>query len=507
MNQLSSINPTDAIILAFEQDQIEVATRLFVQSGGDLFAFNYGYEDLGRVLEAMPDGIWRHHETLLGAYILFLAKQGRAGRAQAHLDDPELSFEPTYRSETYRLMLAIHLGDPVSPEQLDQWIAIERRLPLSDPLREGLYYNCILVFLVRHGRIKDARVAARRAISAYRDAHHSYLEHFIYLHLADVSLLEGHLREARRLLGQAEKQLAASGKAYGNELHVIEILKLALDYETGQFEHIPDRAAPLRDALMTGDCWVEIFEQLARISVKSTFFRRGRDAALSELEQFRTAYAHRHGGSSEVLSVLEISIDRLDWHFGDVEVALTRLDGTKLKSPIARTLLSDVLISDATSAPQDTETANPRKMIVSRLEDATTEKGHPRRRHVEQALWMAVKESHLAPFIEHRDVLSGIGTRLSTGRFARGHVQLARFARRTVKTVEQTYWIPDPLRQENITQRQFRIVTALQSGATNKEIARALAISEATVKYHLARLYKTFDVKRRGELLETLTKK
>jgi DNA-binding NarL/FixJ family response regulator len=51
-----------------------------------------------------------------------------------------------------------------------------------------------------------------------------------------------------------------------------------------------------------------------------------------------------------------------------------------------------------------------------------------------------------------------------------------------------------------LTSQQQQILTALVAGCSNKEIARELSLSERTVKYHLARVFKTFDVTGRMEL-------
>jgi len=499
--------PTNAIVRAFEVGDLNAALAMFGAAGGDLYALYHGYDDLGRVLSAMPDGLWRSNELLMGAYTLHLAKHGRAGRAQAHLTDPACSFDKTYRFDIYELRLAIHLGDPISKAQLDKWIATERQLPLNEPLQEGLYYNAIMVFLVRHGRLQEARTMGQRAIAAYQSARHIYLEHFIHLHLADLAIMEGRLRDARRHLHTGAKRLAQSDRTYGNEQEIIEILQLALDFETGNFDHIPAQAKRLRHSLVKSDSWVEVFEQLARIAVKSTYFTAGRDAALAVLDDFRAGYAERHGGASEVLTVLEATIGRLDGRLGDVELATTALDFDRLQSPIARVLLSEIGMLPNPAADETRGLSGPRNAIVTALQSAARETGNQRRRLVEQAFWLAAKESHSAPFIEHRDVLSGIGTRLSSGRFARGNVQLARMARHVVQAIRHSYWVPPELRALGVTHRQYNIVSALQSGATNKEIARTLAVSEATVKYHLSGLYQRIGASRRGELLEIIYEK
>jgi DNA-binding CsgD family transcriptional regulator len=53
-----------------------------------------------------------------------------------------------------------------------------------------------------------------------------------------------------------------------------------------------------------------------------------------------------------------------------------------------------------------------------------------------------------------------------------------------------------------LTARECEILDLLASGQSNKEMARALAISPNTVKTHLANLYDKLDVERRVQAIE-----
>ena len=264
------------IIAAYSSGELEKGDSLFESAGGELFAFRHGYDKLGRILSAMPQDHWKHSEIALCALVLYLAKYGKAARAQAHMLDHSLSFEKTVRFTISQLLVAIHLGDSIRDVDIERWILLERRLPICEPLTEGLYYNAMLVVLVRTGRLHDARSFGLRSISAYQTAKHTYLEHFIHLHLADLSIMEGHLRRGRRSLATARARLVSWGECYGNEAAIAEIIELALDYETGKFVHISAQSERLRRSLVKGDSWVEIFNQLGRISVMSLYFTAGR---------------------------------------------------------------------------------------------------------------------------------------------------------------------------------------------------------------------------------------
>jgi DNA-binding NarL/FixJ family response regulator len=55
-----------------------------------------------------------------------------------------------------------------------------------------------------------------------------------------------------------------------------------------------------------------------------------------------------------------------------------------------------------------------------------------------------------------------------------------------------------------LTRRQLQIVRLLTTGASNKEIARALLISEGTVKVHLHTIYEKCGVTSRSKLVALL---
>jgi len=55
-------------------------------------------------------------------------------------------------------------------------------------------------------------------------------------------------------------------------------------------------------------------------------------------------------------------------------------------------------------------------------------------------------------------------------------------------------------RLDNLTERQLEVLKALVPGLSNKEIARELYLSDATVKVHIRNLLKKFDVTNRTQL-------
>ena len=128
------------------------------------------------------------------------------------------------------------------------------------------------------------------------------------------------------------------------------------------------------------------------------------------------------------------------------------------------------------------------------------------RKHVEQAMRIAVNEGMVEIFLEHREVVAKVSAKLAKGTFARGHRQLARMARQIHKLVQSSYIVPQQFSNLGISTQQLRVLSALQNGSSNKQVARTLGLSEAAIKYHVADLFQIFNVSKRGKLIETAMK-
>lgn len=483
-------------------DLSQARTEL-IDGGGPLYPFRHGYARLANLLDRLPPDEWRQNEAVLGGLVMHLLKRGQASRAKSYLHAVNLEFEKTYQFELLDLLLALHLGEPVSDEKLGSWRRLERDLPISDALLQGLYYNAMMAMFVRLLRLEDARVAGQQAISCYREDGHAYLEHFIHIHLADLDVVDGRLRRAARGLRTAERCLDISRTRYGNEEEVIEVIRLAIEYERGNLDRVRQRAPQLRNSLLTGDSWSELFYQLARIGVMSTYFLEGRQAAQIELETYQADYARRHSGAPLTIDVLQARISHLEWHPNEAERQLEALSTVPIHSSVGQIVRDE--LQAALRLKEPTPATTPRGAIVAALQDAQRARGKLRRQSIERAMRLALEERQIAPFIEHRDVFLGASTRLTSGQFLRGNIGLSRLAKQIVRAAEESYVVPQKLQALGFNSRQYRVAAALQSGSSNKQIARQLGTSEATVKYHLTSLYRLAGVTNRKQLIDLMS--
>lgn len=497
------------IIRALQLAQVRQAEEFLVAGGGALYPFYHGYSSLARIIEAAPEEAFLTSEVFLGALCLLLVKQGRAHRARALLNDIQIQFKKTYLFDLYELLVSIHLSEDLHDEQITKWNRLEGHLPIDQPLYDGLYYNCMLVIWVRLNRIAQAHTIAAQAIESYKRAKQPYLIFFIYMHLADLAVVEGDIKIARRHVQMAEAFYHESGVCYGNETKLIEIVWLSIDFELGRLEHIPARAAQIRQALVEGDSWAEIFIQICRIGTMSMFFLHGRHSAISYLEECQISFHQRHGEYSNSLDVILAHINLLEGRLEQAQQILIAAKEQGLFSAIGMAMCQTVqgkIDPLAAGGQPQSGNLNLRREIVSELIKASAagreNQSSELRHHVEGAMRLAVRQGLILIFLEHREVVIKVSGKLATGAFARGHLQLARMAKQIHKMVQASYVMPESLLKLGITNQQLRVLTALKNGASNKQIARTLGVSEATVKFHLHNLFNVFEVSKRGQLIE-----
>ncbi len=146
----------------------DTALQEFHAGGGFLFPFRQGYDAMRSILKRAHQDVWRRDEELLGALVPYLLRQGQALRAKSYMTAVDLEFERTNISTIADLLLALHLGEPVSDRKLRTWRRLERILPVSEPLLYGLYFNSMMAMFVRLGHTSDAWIVGQPAISCYR---------------------------------------------------------------------------------------------------------------------------------------------------------------------------------------------------------------------------------------------------------------------------------------------------------------------------------------------------
>jgi DNA-binding CsgD family transcriptional regulator len=120
------------------------------------------------------------------------------------------------------------------------------------------------------------------------------------------------------------------------------------------------------------------------------------------------------------------------------------------------------------------------------------------------ALALAVGAA-LLDWLQYRYLARASSTEIYIALLAIGFIALGAWAGRklTPRTAAAEFRRNDvAIRSLRLTARECEILALLASGQSNKEMARALAISPNTVKTHIARVYEKLEVERRVQAIE-----
>ena len=126
------------------------------------------------------------------------------------------------------------------------------------------------------------------------------------------------------------------------------------------------------------------------------------------------------------------------------------------------------------------------------------------RRNLRAALREAEPQNLVAVFLEDGELIERVipGFVASPGP---GNSTLAQFAARLLRLLHSLAAAPlNSKALAGVSRQEHRVLSYVIDGYTNKQIGRALLLSESTVKFHLRSLFKKFAVKNRGALAEAI---
>lgn len=509
--------------------QTEHALALFERAGGPFFGFCQGFASLETVLGGFGADAEQHSDTLLLARVWLLVKLGRPREALLKLDArfPDLPVDlrgarlPD-RSDGMLVRLAISedLDEAPSMAVIMSWIRLEALLPPDSHLARGVLYNSMAIGLLRSDELLQARLLALQSLEAYERAGSPYLVHFMRVHLADISLRQSRLREAAEHLQLAQELLAASGLSFNTEQLIIDFFKARLAYEEGRFQDCPAEIEPLLEALLEGDSWPGLILGVAAHIAFAAYWRSGLRAALDALENCIMTLGRRHGPMQDRgLGLVRVRLyqiarrhaealarfEELDLESG-VSAHLEAEEGlARLRTQIAHNRPPEAALESA-QALSELPRLEPRHKISLAILQALLhqrESAHGlAKRYLILALRHAESENLLGVLIEEGESLERL-LPILTGEPDPDIAPVQALAKRVIRALKE---LPAAALHSKtvagISRQEHRVLSYAIDGYTNKEVARALHLSEGAVKFHLRSLFRKLGVASRSALFD-----
>jgi len=525
----SLTDPAPAIAALLSVGDSSAAFELFRRAGGAYYGYAHGYHALERVLAHFGPQLEQRSEDIFLARLWMLVKTGKTREALLRLEarHPGLpvdlrSLRVSHRPELLLLRADMSLDLDGTPplEVIASWGRLQAFMEPGDELSRGLLYNSMTIGYLQADALTEARQLAEEALAAYERAGMPYLSHFMHVHLAEIGLRQSRLAEAAQHIERAESMLCASGQAFNSEYAIIGSLKSRLAFEQGRFDDCAVEIQPLLEALVSGDSWPDLLPRVAAPVALAALWRGGLKSALEQLDRCTLAQSRRHGETaSRRLALIRIRLLQAARRHAEAGTLLEEYDlSTDARSSAALEIesglirLRHALERESSRAEQVRLSAalahhpalEPRQRIsLALLEAAARHQAGGlavARRHLRIALREAQSQGLLAVLIEDGERLE----RLLPGFIAEpgpGNTRLAAFAASLLQRLKD---LPAaPLRSRDLaglSRQEHRVLSYVADGYSNKQAARALALSESTVKFHLRSLLKKLEVRSRAAL-------
>jgi DNA-binding CsgD family transcriptional regulator len=527
--------PARAITSLANLGQFALATELFNAAGGMFFGYRHGYGALETVLESFGAEWERRTDSLLFARLYLLTKSGRTREALLRLEAQypglpvdlrrlRLSHRPY--AILMRLDMSLDIDEAPPVEVILSWGRLDAFFAPGDDLARGILYNTMAIGFLQAGALPQAQQLAQESLAVYQRAGSPYLAHFMLLHLCDLSLRHGRLRDAAEELRRAEEALRASQLAFNSEPVIIECFAARIAYEEGRFADCPTEVEPILQALLRGDSWADLISAMAGHCVFTAFWQQGLRSALDRLEHCALTLSRRHGPtqnrSLELIRIRLYQVARRHEEAGtrlgeydlqalaqrslslDVEEGLIRLRQqiAQQRFDAALTLAAGVASLPGLEARQRIALG----ILQAYLRHRRAEPGLARR-HLSVALRMAEADNLLGVLVEEGEFLERL-LPLFIAEPGPGNARLLRFAQRILRLLQT---LPSaPLYSKalaGVTRQEHRVLSYVTDGYTNKQIARALALSESAVKFHLRNLFRKLKVASRAALCDAVERR
>jgi DNA-binding CsgD family transcriptional regulator len=528
-------DPARAITSLVDLGLFAQAIEVFNAAGGMFFGYRHGYQALETVLQKFGPDWERRTESLLFARLYLMIKSGQPREALLRLEAQyaglpvdlrrlRLSHRPY--AVLMRLDMSLDIDETPPLEVISSWGRLEALFAPGDDMARGILYNTMAIGFLQAGALVQAQELAEEALAVYERAGSPYLAHFMLLHLCDLSLRHGRLRDAADEVRRAEAALRGSGLAFNSEPAIIECFKARIAYEEGRFADCPAAIEPILQALLRGDSWPGLISAMAGHFVFTAFWQEGLRNALDRLDHCALTLSRRHGPtenrSIELIRIRLYQVARRHEEAGarleeyDLEAPQQRspLDAEegliRLRQQIVQQRSVDAALKFAAKLA-NLPSFEARHKIALAILQAYLRHGRAEhglaRRHLSVALRNAEAHNLLGVLVEDGEFLERL-LPLFLAKPGPGNARLTAFAQRVARLLRT---LPSaPLYSKalaGVTRREHRVLSYVADGYTNKQIARALDCSESVIKFHLRNLFRKLKVASRNTLCEAVERR
>jgi LuxR family transcriptional regulator, maltose regulon positive regulatory protein len=529
----------EAVRHALATGDEDLLAGLFERAGGWWLVVTGNIGLARNALTRIPASVLRKFPRSHLAWILMLGKQGKVAEARKEFDQVEallkLAAPPSASIDGLLEYDAAIIGACVARYEdarvtREECVVLAQRaasLPQDRHVLRATYGNILCAMYFEAGDLPAALAVGEEAVMEYRQLSSIFGEVFVYVHQGCALLESGRLRDAEALLRQA-LHLARDTTGPNTETEAVAACMLGVAlYENGDMDAAEALLQPALTAMEHGESWYELLARSYDVAAAIARRRGGLQASLAVVHQVRlTAAARDLGRLEEFADLLELTERTFAGEFEGAVIsgleAATRARLAARQSP--RVQFRQQLALARLELQRDGIAAAALKLLDS-LIDETRAAGHWRV-HIEalavRALalqtagehWRARREFDaavsLAMFEGYRQLFRDLGPALlplaQAQAISNAEAQLPRVRDMFVNSIVD--YLHQLRRDEPaaalLSERERAVLRLLAQGLANKAIARALQVSDNTIKFHLKNIFTKLGVTSRAEAARAL---
>lgn len=530
---------TEAIVTFQNARCYSEALEVFEAASGRFYLYRYGSAAFDRVLAGFPQDYAAENDSLVMSLAMQALKRGEIARARRLIanrfgeagNDLNTVFAPKTRYSTdflaFRVVMLIYEDYLLTDKLFEQVFGMLGDLAADDHLVRGSFYNSVLEFYIRGRRFAAAEDVAVRALRHYEQANAPMLAFYIRVHQALMRLMMGDAIAARQHAAQAGAYLRRIDFESPSDERLLALLCACIDYEGGKAEPLARFLSTELDAFAHGEVWPSLIEfalqygsqalseHFSTIAARS-FLDRWRVYQISN-QQFGTMIelreaiilqnANRWQEAAERLMRVPSRITR-HW----VEAASEELGRLKDRDEIVLALVwlrhivyetpkrpnlelqLEVMLNNLNITGRQRAAVEVWLAFVSKRQ-----RNLSRTRSLLQNVFeKAARLGAIAPLAEERVFLSELIEHQRIGEFLDTSGPVRHVLRRL-----RDNGLPNSALgvRSGLSRRETKVLLMISEGSSNKFIANALGLSEATVKFHLGNVYRKLGCSNRREAI------
>jgi DNA-binding CsgD family transcriptional regulator len=530
---------TDAATIWQSIERFDDAFEAFRAGGGRFYVYWHGAAAFERLLAGFPPDYALGNDTLVMSLAMQALKHGEVARARrlladrfgAGINDLHSVFTHRDRYSTdllaFRVVMMIYEDYQLTEELFQQVFDTLADIPLDDHIVRGSFYNSVLEFYIRGRRLGAAEDVAQRALYHYERAGVPMLAFYISLHQALMRLLMGDANNSRKHAEQAGRYLGAVGFESAGDARLLALLNACIDYESGKPEPLARFLSTELDDFVHGEIWPSLIEFALHYGSQALSEHFSTIAARNFLDRWRIYQvynrqfgvmielreaailqnANRWQEAAEQTAALATSITRA-W----VAAAGEELERLKGRDEIVQALtwLRHIVYEQPTRPHLERQLG----FIIDNLNLTGRQRMgaeiwlafvHKRQRNLSRARALlqkvfeeAARLGAIAPLAEERVFLSELVEQQRIGEY----LEISAPVRQVLRRLRDGGLPNSALGAQNgLSRRETKVLMMVSEGSSNKFIANALGLSEATVKFHLSNVYRKLGCKRRREAI------